>query len=55
MAVLQESKTNATEKSDVHEGCFVLCAYLVDILWFAVDQFRISLFFAVVLVWNVLT
>ena len=38
MAVLQESKTYATEKSNVQEGCQVLCAYLVDILWFAVDQ-----------------
>jgi len=43
--VLQESKTNATEKSDVHQGCLVLCAYLVDILLFAVDQFRISEFY----------
>jgi hypothetical protein len=45
VAVLQESKTYATEKSDVHQGCQVLCAYLVDILWFAVDQFRISVFY----------
>jgi len=45
VAVLQESKTYATEKSDVHQSCLVLCAYLVDILWFALDQFRISVFY----------
>jgi len=44
-AVLQESKTYATEKSDVHQGFQVLCPYLVDILWFAVDQFRILVFY----------
>jgi hypothetical protein len=32
VAVLQESKTYATEKSDVHQGFQVLCAYLVDIV-----------------------
>jgi len=45
VAVLQESKTRVTEKPDVHQGCLVLCAYVVDILWFAVEQFRISVFY----------
>jgi hypothetical protein len=36
---------NVTEKSGVYQGCLVLCAYLVDILWFAGDQFRISVFY----------
>ena len=45
MAVLQEIKTYTTEKSDVHQGCLVPCAYLVDSLWFAVDQFRIPVFY----------
>ena len=39
LAVLQESKTYISEKSDVRQGC------LVDILWFAVDQYRISVFY----------
>jgi len=38
-------RLNATEKSVVHQGCLVLCAYMVDILWFAVDQFRILVFY----------
>jgi len=38
-------RLNVTEKSVVYQGCLVLCAYLVDILWFAVDQFRISVFY----------
>ena len=45
LAVLQESKTCVTEKSGVHQGCLVLCAYLLDILWFSVDQFRVSVFY----------
>ena len=45
LAVLQESKTYVTEKSGVHQGCLVLCADVVEILWFTVDQFRISVFY----------
>jgi hypothetical protein len=36
LAVLQESKTYAAEKLNVSQGCLVLYAYLVDILWFAI-------------------
>ena len=38
-------RLNITKKSDVRQGCLVLLAYLVDILWFAVDQYRISVFY----------
>jgi hypothetical protein len=38
-------RLNTAEKSDVHQGCQALSAYLVDILWFAIDQFRISVFY----------
>ena len=36
LAVLQESKTYAAEKLNVGQGCLVLYAYVVDILWFAI-------------------
>jgi len=45
LAVLQKNKTYVTKKSGFHQGCLVLCAYVVEILWFAVDQFRISVFY----------
>jgi hypothetical protein len=32
-----ESKMWAEEKSDVDEDCLVLNAYLVDVLWFAIN------------------
>jgi hypothetical protein len=32
-----ESKMWATEKSDIDEGCLLLNAYLVDVLWFAIN------------------
>ena len=44
-SVAGKLRLNVTEKSGVHQVCLVLCAYLVDILWFAVDQFRISVFY----------
>jgi len=36
LAVLQESKTYAAEKLNVCQGCLVLYAYLVDIMWCAI-------------------
>jgi len=32
-----ESKTWGAEKSDVDEGCLVLNAYLVGVLWLAIN------------------
>jgi hypothetical protein len=36
LVVLQESKTYAAEKLNVGQGCLVLYAYLVDMLWLAI-------------------
>jgi len=32
-----ERKMRAAEKSDFDEGCLVMNAYLVDVLWFAIN------------------